>query len=160
MSGATPTLIPSEYIFPRLLPQAPQPHPMPLSRRRVYNSINTVRDFQREMDELSDEENEVEDLNNHIHNRGFGFLVPIGRSLTRQEEKNDAEDDSDETGSDDQSNGIGHAPSVMEEDGDHNSAPDLDASMEDLDEDVTIDSDNDEPTEAETDEFEEASDLL
>ena len=24
-----------------------------------------------------------------IHNRGFGFLVPIGRSLTRQEEKND-----------------------------------------------------------------------
>lgn len=24
-----------------------------------------------------------------VHNRGFGFLVPIGRSLTRQEEKND-----------------------------------------------------------------------
>ena len=44
-----------------------------------------------------------------------------------------AEDDSDETGSDDQSAGI-QAPSVMEEDGDHDSAPDLDASMEDLDE--------------------------
>lgn len=27
--------------------------------------------------------------NNAIHNRGYGFLVPIGRSLTRQEEKND-----------------------------------------------------------------------
>lgn len=24
-----------------------------------------------------------------VRNRGFGFLVPIGRSLTRQEEKND-----------------------------------------------------------------------
>ena len=25
----------------------------------------------------------------NVRNRGFGFLVPIGRSLTRQEEKND-----------------------------------------------------------------------
>ena len=24
-----------------------------------------------------------------IHNRGFNFLVPIGRNLTQQEEKND-----------------------------------------------------------------------
>jgi len=67
--------------------------------------MNAFRDIQREMDDLSDEENELEDLvreaammychsltrfqNMHVHNRGFGFLVPIGRSLTRQEEKND-----------------------------------------------------------------------
>lgn len=25
----------------------------------------------------------------NIHNRGFSFLVPIGRNLTQQEEKND-----------------------------------------------------------------------
>ena len=25
----------------------------------------------------------------HIHNRGFNFLIPIGRVLTQQEEKND-----------------------------------------------------------------------
>jgi hypothetical protein len=62
MSGATPTLIPSQSIFPRLLPKPPQPHPMPLGKRRVYNSLNAIRDFQREMDDLSDEENEVEDL--------------------------------------------------------------------------------------------------
>lgn len=62
MSGATPTLIPRESIFPRLLPKPPQPHPVPLGRRRVYTSVNAFRDFQREMDDLSDEENEVEDL--------------------------------------------------------------------------------------------------
>lgn len=28
--------------------------------------------------------------NMNIHNRGFNFLVPIGRNLTQQEEKNDA----------------------------------------------------------------------
>jgi hypothetical protein len=56
---------------------------------------------------LSDEENELEDIvrflvltwkmrklilcfslqNMQIHNRGFKFLIPIGRVLTQQEEK-------------------------------------------------------------------------
>jgi hypothetical protein len=62
MSGATPTLIPREPIFPRLLPKAPQPHPMPLPRKRVYGHLNAFRDLQREMDDLSDEENDLEDL--------------------------------------------------------------------------------------------------
>jgi hypothetical protein len=58
------------------------------------------------MDDLSDEENEIEDIvrahqphilqrqpthsqNMGIHNRGYNFLIPIGRTLTQQEEKND-----------------------------------------------------------------------
>lgn len=104
------------------------------------------------MDDLSDEENELEDLNNAVRNRGFAFLVPIGRSLTRQEEKNDAEDDTDESGS----AHTGVAPSVLEDDGENDSAQDLDASMEDLDEDITADmEDNEDLIEGDTEEFEE-----
>ncbi|THU88582.1 hypothetical protein K435DRAFT_781974 [Dendrothele bispora CBS 962.96] len=84
------------------------------------------------MDDLSEEENEVEELNTQIHQRGFTYLVPLGRTFTVQEEKNDADDDgeSEETGSA-QSGG---PPSVAEDDGENESAQDLDASMEDLDE--------------------------
>jgi len=93
-----------------------------------------------------------------VRNRGFTFLVPIGRSLTRQEEKNDAEDDTDESGS----AHTGVAPSVLEDDGENDSAQDLDASMEDLDEDITADTeDNGDMNEGDTEEFEEeSSDLL
>lgn len=59
---ATPTLLPREPKFPHCLPKPPQPHPIPLSRRPVYGHLNAVRDLQREMDDLSDEENELEDL--------------------------------------------------------------------------------------------------
>ncbi|KAF5331111.1 hypothetical protein D9619_005951 [Psilocybe cf. subviscida] len=129
MAAATPTLIPRESVFPRLLPRPPQPHPVPLTDRRVYTRVNVFRDLQREMDDLSDEENEI----NNVHNRGFSFLIPIGRTLTRQEEKNDADEDSDDS----QSMGSGGVSgSVMEDDGENESAQDLDASMEDLDEDL------------------------
>jgi len=152
MSGATPTLILREPYFPRLLPKVPQPHPVPLPKERVYGHMAAYRDIQREMDDLSDEENELEDLNNAVRNRGFGFLVPIGRSLTRQEEKNDAEDESDESGSVQ----TGVAQSVLEDDGENDSAQDLDASMEDLDDEGTADGDdNDELNEGDTEEFEE-----
>ena len=67
MSGATPTLLPRNPIFPLLLPKPPQPHPIPLPKRRVYNHINAFRDLQREMDDLSDEENELEDLASLLH---------------------------------------------------------------------------------------------
>jgi len=62
MSVITPTVIPRQPIFPRLLPQPPQPHPTPLPKRRAYGRLNARRDLQREMDDLSDEENEVEDI--------------------------------------------------------------------------------------------------
>ncbi|KAF8236296.1 hypothetical protein L208DRAFT_1357797 [Tricholoma matsutake] len=149
---ATPTLLPREPKFPHCLPKPPQPHPIPLSRRPVYGHLNAVRDLQREMDDLSDEENELEDLNMNIHNRGFNFLVPIGRNLTQQEEKNDAYEDSDDSGS----GRSGGAPSVAEDDGENDSAQDLDASMEDLDEDATADTDDvDEAGEGDMEEFEE-----
>ncbi|KDR73533.1 hypothetical protein GALMADRAFT_251255 [Galerina marginata CBS 339.88] len=152
MSGATPTLLPREPHFPRLLPKPPQPHPVPLPIKRVYGHLNAYRDIQREMDDLSDEENELEDLNNAVHNRGFSFLVPIGRSLTRQEEKNDADDESDDSGS----VHSGAAPSVLEDDGENDSVQDLDASMEDLDDDGTADTeDNEEVNEGDTEEYEE-----
>ena len=57
------------------------------------------------MDDLSDEETELEELvrltrltrglltqhgqNMNVHNRGYSFLIPIGRTLTQLEEKND-----------------------------------------------------------------------
>ena len=62
MSVATPTLLQRPLKFPDLLPKPPQPHPLPLSRRRIYGHLNVVRDLQREMDDLSDEENELEDI--------------------------------------------------------------------------------------------------
>ncbi|RDB21458.1 hypothetical protein Hypma_011856 [Hypsizygus marmoreus] len=152
MSVASPTLLPRPSKFPHLLPKPPQPHPMPLSHRRVYGHLNAVRDLQREMDDLSDEENELEDINLSIHNRGYGFLVPIGRALTQQEEKNDADEDSDDS---DDSSRSGGAPSVAGDDGENDSAQDLDASMEDLDEDATADTDNEDMAEGETEDFEE-----
>lgn len=69
MSGATPTLLPREPNFPLLLPKPPQPHPIPLPKRRVYTHINAFRDLQREMDDLSDEENELEDLGSLFHEK-------------------------------------------------------------------------------------------
>jgi len=125
---------------------------VPLARRRVYAHLNAVRDLQREMDDLSEEENELEDINMHIHNRGFSFLIPIGRILTQQEEKNDADEETDGSGSE-QSDG---GPSLMEDDGENESNPGLDANMEDLDEDVAPDSEDDEEmNEGDTEEYEE-----
>jgi uncharacterized protein YjiS (DUF1127 family) len=62
MSVFTPTVLPRPQVFPHLLPKPPQPYPTPLPTRRVYEHLNSRRDIQREMDDLSDEENELEDI--------------------------------------------------------------------------------------------------
>ncbi|KAJ7580169.1 hypothetical protein C8J56DRAFT_276831 [Mycena floridula] len=129
MSVATPTLLPKNPRFPHLLPPTPKPYPVPLPREQVeYGHVNAYRDLQREMDDLSEEESELEDISRAIHDRGYAFLVPIGRTLTLQEEKNDADDDDDET-DDSASAHSGSPPSAVEGD-----TADLDASMDDMDE--------------------------
>ncbi|PPQ75372.1 hypothetical protein CVT24_013155 [Panaeolus cyanescens] len=155
MSGATPSLIPKDPFFPLLLPQPPQPHPVPLPPLPKYGYVNGLRDLQRQLDELSDEENELEDLNLAVRNRGFNFLIPIGRNLTRQEEKNDAEEDSDD-------DSVQDGVSPTDEGENDESGHDLDADMEDLDEEISGDTeDNDEMNEGDTEEYEEEpSDII
>jgi hypothetical protein len=62
MPVVTATLLRQPSHFPLLLPKQNPPHPLPIPRKRVYAHINAVRDLQREMDDLSDEENELEDI--------------------------------------------------------------------------------------------------
>lgn len=71
MSVATPTVLPRSPLFPNLLPRPPQPHPTPLSKHGQRSGrLNSLRDLQREMDDLSDEEEELEDLvRRSLHHR-------------------------------------------------------------------------------------------
>ncbi|KAJ8700530.1 hypothetical protein PTI98_003546 [Pleurotus ostreatus] len=99
MSVGRPTVLPRDPIFPLLLPTPPQPHPVPYQKSTNLDNVRRRRNLEKEMDELSDEENELEDMNSLVRNRGFGFLIPIGRTVTQQEERNDADDESDESSS-------------------------------------------------------------
>jgi len=143
MSVATPTVVSRTPLFPTLLPKPPQPHLLPVpmhSQRRAR--LNTIRDLSKEMEDLSEEEEQWEDLTSDIRNRGFNFLIPIGRSLTQHEEKNDADasedddDDGDDDGGDEtEDTAPSDEPSDGEdEDNDEIEGQDLDADMEDLDE--------------------------
>ncbi|KAJ7255223.1 hypothetical protein C8J57DRAFT_603739 [Mycena rebaudengoi] len=150
MSVAAPTVLPRPPLFPKLLPKPPQPHPVPLPpQTKVYGRLNASRNLQREMDDLSDEETELEEINVSIRHRGFASLIPIGLKLTQQEEKIDQEDDDDESDS-----GPSNGPPSVGEDVGENSTQDLDASMEDLDEE---EEDEDESEEDDADDVEEAS---
>ncbi|KAJ7098372.1 hypothetical protein C8R44DRAFT_748214 [Mycena epipterygia] len=153
MSVATPTVLPRPLLFPRLLPKAPHPpQPVPLPQQgKTYGRLNASRNLQREMDDLSDEENELEEMNMLIRHRGFGTLIPIGRNLTQQEEKNDAEEEESDSDS-----GPSNGPPSVGEDPGENSTQDLDASMEDLDEEEDEEDDS-EDGEEDPDEVEEAS---
>lgn len=62
MPVVSATLLRQPSHFPLLLPKQNPPHPIPVPRKRVYAHINAIRDLQREMDDLSDEENELEDI--------------------------------------------------------------------------------------------------
>lgn len=109
MSVSSPTLLPRSALFPNLLPKPPQPHPQPLPRYgQQPTRFNATRDLAREMEDLSDEEDDLDDIvriwvmftddsahvaareqTDEIKKRGFNWLVPIGRSFTQHEEKND-----------------------------------------------------------------------
>ncbi|KAH8826839.1 hypothetical protein DL96DRAFT_1464450 [Flagelloscypha sp. PMI_526] len=145
MSTATPSLITPPVLFPRLFPNAPKPHLRPLlPYPSPYGRLNAFRDLNREMDDLSDEEREYEELREGVNHRGATFIVPVGRNLTAQEEKNDAEEEDDESTTSGSSNNESTAPPTEadedEEGSDEDSeeddedAVDMDASMEDLDE--------------------------
>ncbi|KAI0707678.1 hypothetical protein C8Q76DRAFT_800014 [Earliella scabrosa] len=143
---SSPTIIPRSPVFPRLLPLPPHPHPIPPapSFQRRERFIN-YRDIWREMDELSEEEGAVESQNQEIKNRGYTFLIPIGRTWTQHEEKNDADDASEGSDGTDHS---GDGNSLMDEDENDSSEEeeDLDADMEDMDQtaDNTADLDDNE----------------
>jgi hypothetical protein len=65
MSVASPTVLPRPLLFPRLLPKAPNSQVSPLpSQGKTYGRLNASRNLQREMDDLSDEENELEEMVN------------------------------------------------------------------------------------------------
>ncbi|KIK31065.1 hypothetical protein PISMIDRAFT_670007 [Pisolithus microcarpus 441] len=170
MSIISPTLIPRLPLIPLVLPKAPHFGPVPLpTRDRFYGRLTTRRDLEREMNDLSDEEGDLEESvchdgswercthahrlglffslpqmqNLEVRNRGFSWYIPIGRHATQLEEKNDAEDDSE--GSESGQSGD-HSPSANGEENDE-SGPDLDAGMEDMDEerpsdDVDVTSDD------------------
>ncbi|TRM58623.1 hypothetical protein BD626DRAFT_550638 [Schizophyllum amplum] len=143
MSAASPTLLPRESKFPLLLPHLHQPYIKPLPRKVL-----------QEMNDLEDEEVELDATMKNIRTRGFNFLVPIGRNLTQQEEKNDEDegddddvDDDDESEEDEASQPSTHhteASIESDEEEEDDEEEDLDASMEDRDED---DEDEDEEDE-------------
>ncbi|TFK94759.1 hypothetical protein K466DRAFT_657451 [Polyporus arcularius HHB13444] len=159
---SSPTVLPRSPIFPRLLPLPPHPHPIPPapSFQRRERFIN-YRDIWREMDELSDEETAIEAQNAEIKNRGFNFLIPIGRTWTQHEEKNDADDASEGS---DGTDHTGDANSLMDEDENDSSEEeeeeDLDADMEDMDQTAnnTADPDAEETGSSEESSEEEESD--
>ncbi|KDQ61163.1 hypothetical protein JAAARDRAFT_32170 [Jaapia argillacea MUCL 33604] len=160
MSVATPTLLPRSQIFPTLLPKPPQPHPLPLpAAGRSEGRLNSRRDLVREMDDLSEEEMQLEDITAAVKNRGFDFLVPIGKMTTQHEEKNDADDDDDDvgSGSGSESSESNARRSLIDDAEENDSGPDMDAELEDMDEpgaDTTIDTeDADEMNEGDTEDF-------
>ncbi|KZV87403.1 hypothetical protein EXIGLDRAFT_773715 [Exidia glandulosa HHB12029] len=132
MSVASPTLIPQRPKFPLLLPRPPQPHPVPLAprsqRRRVR--LSSRRDINRELEQLSEEENEIEEQFTNVRTRGFSFIIPIGKQMTLQEEKNDAPTESSDAGSDGSGDGSNGDDGENMESG---VEQDLDASVEDMD---------------------------
>lgn len=60
MSIASPTLIPSPQPFPLLLARPPRPHPVPPSRTLKLRLAGR-RDLNKELEQLSEEENEIDE---------------------------------------------------------------------------------------------------
>lgn len=76
MSIASPTLIPRPPVVPLVLPKPPHIGPTPLPGADQYQGrINHVRDLQREADDLSDEENDLEDCVRAIITPSMAFFT-------------------------------------------------------------------------------------
>ncbi|PBK78506.1 hypothetical protein ARMSODRAFT_1011072 [Armillaria solidipes] len=150
MSVATPTVLPRDPRFPHLLPPVPRIRPLQLRNvgyEAIYGRMNDYRDLQREMDELSEEEHELEELDNNIRNRGFGTVVPIGRVKTQQEEKREL--DEAEDGEEDSMHSDGPPSVIEEEDEDEeDESVDIDASMQDMDASLQDMDEDEEPEES------------
>ncbi|KAH9066396.1 hypothetical protein EDB87DRAFT_715524 [Lactarius vividus] len=168
MSVATPTVLPRPPLFPSIMPRAHQPYPTPLTvPGRPMGRLILRRDFVQEMDDLSEEEAELEDNTLEVKNRGYGFLVPIGKMLTQHEEKNDADEGSEvdesarsshpESPTDDgegDGDGDGDVTADGEDEGeeDEDGGMDLDAEIEDMDDDLAN-------TTAETEDLDDVDDI-
>src|ERR1700761_168203 len=78
MSVASPTVLPRPPLFPRLLPKIQRPHPAPLPpQSRTYGHLKAARNLQREMDDLSDEENEIEEMVRPLSSFFRGWLSSV-----------------------------------------------------------------------------------
>lgn len=145
-----------------------QPFPTPLAvPGRHMGRLSLRRDFVQEMEDLSEEEAELEDSTLEVKTRGFGFLVPIGKMLTQHEEKNDLDEGSevdesarsshpesptDDGEGDGDGDGDGTADGEDEGEEDEEGGMDLDAELEDMDDDVAN-------TTAETEDLDDVDDL-
>ncbi|KAF9246389.1 hypothetical protein BU15DRAFT_85156 [Melanogaster broomeanus] len=132
MSITSPTLIPRPPVIPLVLPKPPHVGPTPLPKSdRFQGRINHRRDLQRER-MTCPMKRMIWRTNTYVRNRGFIWYIPIGRHTTQLEEKNDAEDDSEGSSS-------GHTEGTPPHEENDDSGPDLDASMEDMDEEPNSD---------------------
>ena len=63
MSTVTATLLNRAPAFPLLLPDVPKPYPTPLppNAGQPLGRLNSRRNLRREMEDLSDEEDEIEE---------------------------------------------------------------------------------------------------
>jgi len=155
---ASPTVLPRNQIFPELMTKAPsEPYPLPRSKPGRHTG-RMRRNVQLEMEQLSDEETELENMALAQRNRGFDYMVPLGKLLTQREERNDNGEDDPDADASDVSGETEHSPgphSGIEEENDE-SGEDLDAEMEDRDEQVgDTTADTEDLEEGDTEEFEE-----
>lgn len=82
------TLIPSIHYFPFLTPPAPQSHAIPLLKRR-RTRLTERRNLYTETADLSEEEEDVDDVLHRIKEQGLEFYIPLGKTATAQEERAD-----------------------------------------------------------------------
>ncbi|CCA73994.1 hypothetical protein PIIN_07948 [Serendipita indica DSM 11827] len=132
----SPTFVGRDPPLPIFVPPLYRPYPLP-KRRHPPEELGDVRvrELYDEARDLSDEELELEERYGDLKNRGFNYLIPLGKTLTLREEQIDLQAASDSAS---------EAPEQPEEasvendaapaEGGEGEEQDLDAELEDLDE--------------------------